>query len=55
MFKMKTMPSETPEQVLPDAESIQMACRVSGVMSSGEFLKKTHHTIPLHHPLLYIL
>ncbi len=35
-FKMELVPGATPEQALPDVESIQMACRVFSVMSGGE-------------------
>lgn len=36
-LKMKIIPGETPEQSLPDVETIQMACQIFSVMSGGEF------------------
>lgn len=36
-LKMQIIPGETPEQSLPDATSVQMACQVFSVMSGGEF------------------
>ncbi|MPN01839.1 hypothetical protein SDC9_149051 [bioreactor metagenome] len=36
-LKMKIIPGETPEQSLPDAQTIQMACLIFSVMSGGEF------------------